>query len=329
MDARMKKSGKLGIIVGLFFFCCTVCPSYGDWQALCEKGGRCHRRLEDSAAEALYKAALKEAEESKADDLALARILYGLADVYRTESKDDEAVGALERAKVFYEKSPKESLALASCLSCLASQRMRQKRFAEGEQLYKRRLDICRRLLLDDDSELVSAWRDCGGCACRLGKFAEAEEFYRHALEAVEKKPFPANGCELGWALNDLGNLYTKEKKFKIAEDYFKRALYIEEEIFYPSAGQVYVTMQDYLEMLRGAGRKADARTMEKRMNDIVESMHTHAGGIDRQGKDQGKYIRQYDSLMEAKETSKENVEGEEPVAPFSSEGQKKSSGGL
>lgn len=73
----------------------------------------------------------------------------------------------------------------------------------------------------------------------------------------------------VGHRLSDLGMIYSKQKRFEAAEENFKRALSILEKAHGADAPELGAVLQNYANMLRDAGRAADAEKIDARLRTL------------------------------------------------------------
>jgi CHAT domain-containing protein/Tfp pilus assembly protein PilF len=128
------------------------------------------------------------------------------------------------------------------------------------------------------------------------GKYAEADELFKHAL-GIYEKALGANRVETADALNSLASVYWAQGKYAEAEAGFKRVLAIREKSFGANHGEVARRLNNLAVVYGEQGKYADAEGLFKRALaikvkalgadhlDVATALHNLAAAYDRQGK--------------------------------------------
>jgi tetratricopeptide (TPR) repeat protein len=102
-----------------------------------------------------------------------------------------------------------------------------------------------------------------------IGRYAEAESLFKHALASREKVLGPDHGPDhpdVAWSLNSLGVLYADEGKYAKAEPLYRRALAIREKVLGPEHPDVVTCLENYASLLRAMDRPREAESLEARV---------------------------------------------------------------
>ncbi len=103
-----------------------------------------------------------------------------------------------------------------------------------------------------------------------LGKYREAEEFYRRAL-AIEGNALDADDPALAATLDNLANLYSHQGKHAEATELAQRALAITERALGPSNLRLVFTLRILAKAQESRGRPGDAAALWTRVLSITE----------------------------------------------------------
>jgi tetratricopeptide (TPR) repeat protein len=98
------------------------------------------------------------------------------------------------------------------------------------------------------------------------GKTADAEGFFKSAVEIREKSPASA---DLANSLNNLARFYRDNNKYDLAEPLYKRALEMRKQVLGPNDPSVAAVMRNYAVLLRAMGKADEAKEMDKQARAI------------------------------------------------------------
>ena len=109
-----------------------------------------------------------------------------------------------------------------------------------------------------------------------LGRFAESEPIYRHALR-IFKRRYGPDHYEIAANLHNLGALKAATRKFAEAERHYSRSLEIKRKLFGNNHPDVALTLNNLGSLLSDRGRHAEAVVLLKRAIAIY-AKRVHAG---------------------------------------------------
>lgn len=147
-----------------------------------------------------------------------------------------EAAGRFfQRALAEREKSlGRDHLEVAATLGTLAYLRSAQGRFAEALDVERRALAIRAGRRGERDPLIASSRRQIGSFLLDLGRYPEAEQEFRAALEI--RQIAPADPALLADALNNMGEVSRIQDRFERAEGYFTEGVALADSALPPSA---------------------------------------------------------------------------------------------
>jgi tetratricopeptide (TPR) repeat protein/CHAT domain-containing protein len=97
-----------------------------------------------------------------------------------------------------------------------------------------------------------------------LGRYVEAEPFFRRAL-AIYEKAFGPNHPDVAASLHNLATLYTEQGRYAEAEPLYRRALGINEKALGPDHPDVADNLNNLAALYKDQGRYAEAEPLYKR----------------------------------------------------------------
>ena len=95
-------------------------------------------------------------------------------------------------------------------------------------------------------------------------KYAEAEPLYQRAL-TIRKKSLGAEHLLVADVQNDLPHLFVRQGNYSLAEPLYQHALAVREKKHGPNHSYVGKSLEETAQVLRLAGRRTEATTLEKR----------------------------------------------------------------
>ncbi|RPJ85972.1 MAG: TonB family protein, partial [Acidobacteria bacterium] len=161
----------------------------------------------------------------------------------QTALKTGDKIGAeksLRQAVALGEKLPDDYyLDFTASLEALGGVYLRERKYQEAQLQYQRQLEILRRHLEPDESEIGGALVNLALVSDLLGKADEAEAYYRQGASIFEKQAAEARVEEMKrnyqetlvqiW--NQLGVLYTGQRRRQEARESLTKALNLAESI--------------------------------------------------------------------------------------------------
>src|SRR5262249_46080223 len=128
-------------------------------------------------------------------------------------------------------------LEVARSLNSLACLYRAQGKWAEAEPLYKRALEMRRRLFKGDHPEVAQSLNNLACLYHAQGRLADAEPVYKGAFE-MRSSLFQADHPEVAQSLNNLACLYVAQGKLAEAESVLKDALEMDKRLITTFAKQ-------------------------------------------------------------------------------------------
>jgi len=110
----------------------------------------------------------------------------------------------------------------------------------------------------------------CGYLSRRQARYAEAEQFYKRALE-IREETMGRDHLKAGTSLNSLATLYRNQGRYAEAKPLYERALRIREEALGPHHPDVATSLNGFAVLHYMQGRYAEAELLYKRALKIWE----------------------------------------------------------
>jgi predicted ATPase len=170
--------------------------------------------------EHMLQAAIDQVEQATGDRATslLSRLLTGKARLLLEQGQNEEALGAARRALTL---SPAQETRIEACFQA-GRALWRMSRYEEAQGQLVQALALCEEGPLPTPQIQGDILRTLGITAMHLGRYGQAEAYYRRALQADEE-----NGSRRGEAigLNQLGRVAELQGDFRRAQAYYERAL--------------------------------------------------------------------------------------------------------
>jgi tetratricopeptide (TPR) repeat protein len=228
-----------------------------------------------------YPAALVEARKVEADLKArfgvnhpnYADALSGLAMVYASQGKHEDAEALFKRALAIREKALGAGHPdVAHALNALAIVYEKQGRYGDAEAHYKRALAIDEKALDPSHPDVSQILNNLAVVYRLQGKYGDAEALYKRAL-ALREKALGTNHPDVAQTLNNLANLYATQGRYEDAEAFFKRVLAIQQEKLGKDHPDVTRTLNNLAIVYDSQGKYRDAEVFFKRALAIKEKV--------------------------------------------------------
>lgn len=224
------------------------------------------RRGELAAAESLFLRTILINEASlEPTDLRLARDMMGLGVVYWSQGRLEEAEPMMRRAVELRETQlgafhPEQ----ASGNNNLGALLYTMGRYEDALARYERTRAIYERTLDPDHPNMASVLNNIGETQWKLGRLAEAESLLRRAL-AIKTQRLAPRDPSVAVTLHALGGVVAARGDPRAAEGYLRRALDIRAAVYPAGHRSVAESARALADLLRRAGRQADAAAIERR----------------------------------------------------------------
>jgi len=145
-------------------------------------------------------------------------------------------------------------------------------RYSEAESMYKRALEIGKKTLGPNHSDVATHLNNLAGLYRAQGKYGEAEPMRKRALK-IDEKVYGPDHPEVATDLNNLALLYQNQGRYDEAELMYKRALEIGEKTLGPDHPKVAIRLNNLAELYRAQGKYGEAEPMFKRALEIREEV--------------------------------------------------------
>lgn len=119
------------------------------------------------------------------------------------------------------------------------------------------------------DARLAATLSNLAELYRNQGKYPEADELNRRALEIWGKNLDKPDDPNVAQALNSLALTYGAQGRYSEAEPIFKRSLAIREKVLGPEHPAVAESLENYSALLRKLNRESEAAAMEERAKAI------------------------------------------------------------
>lgn len=154
--------------------------------------------------------------------------------------------------------------------------------YENGLTLARKALSISERIDTPTQQLLIAqSLNNIAGIENSLGQDGSALEYYRRALEIVEKASGPEHP-ETGRMANNLANYYLQHKQYDLALPLFERALTISEKVNGPLHPKTGISLNNLAALYLNTGRYAKAKPLFERaltLSEKVEGpLHQHTG---------------------------------------------------
>lgn len=156
-------------------------------------------------------------------------------------------------------------------------------RYAEGEPLFRRALEILEKSLGPDDPAVASILYNLATLYFRQGLFSEAEPLHKRSLEMREKSLGPNDPAVAG-SLYNLALLYFGQGRYAEAEPLYKRSIAIMEKefgIIHPTLVRMYDSYSMLLRMM--GGRRVEAEEYDRKAERVKKNNEKLNNGLKRE----------------------------------------------
>ena len=204
---------------------------------------------------------------------ATAKALLAYGKVLAQRGSSPQALDALNQA-VKIESAPGVAPAdLADSLSALADAQYAAGHYPEADSLYRRVLDMHRKLYGDRHPQVAGDLENLSAIQQDLGYYGESERFGRQALDISESyygKDHPKTAA----MLTTLGRSLQYEKKYDEAEAVLQQALAIQEKVYGPVHPSVADTLNELGNIADMREQLDEAEARFRRVVDIYRSIY-------------------------------------------------------
>jgi tetratricopeptide (TPR) repeat protein len=203
--------------------------------------------------------------------VSVANSLNILAEVLKTEGRQQEAASALQEAISICERNACANWLLGVMLGNLgrmlgSNDRTRE----EAEQFCLRGRLMLENALGSRHPYVALALVNLADLERRKRKYVEAEAMLRNALD-IQRKAWPEPHPDTAKTLHELGWLMDVQRRFSEAASFFEKAIAMREALFGPDGLTLAETLDAYAAVLRKMGRRKQAAVYLNRVEGIAE----------------------------------------------------------
>jgi tetratricopeptide (TPR) repeat protein len=249
------------------------------------------RNARPREAQADFETALAISEKSLgAESYALTGILDRLGRLFSAQKIYSKAEPMFQRSLAIREKAlGAHHSDVAPALDNLGMVYFFDSKYVEAEPLFQRALQIWASTQGPTSPLAAQALDNLGALYAAQKRYSEAEPLFRKALAIRETRDIES--------LSNLALLYEATNDLKRADDYFQRAILVGEKGLGGDHVEVLDTIDEYVVLLRIAGRTADAKRMLAHRKEL-----------------EGRYLPQKPIGQEAAEVKAAGHEGKTPA---------------
>jgi tetratricopeptide (TPR) repeat protein len=197
----------------------------------------------------------------------VAQSLNDLGAIYRSVGKHSQAIAVLERAMRILDTHPSSELN-ATMLNNLGAAYHEIGQFVRSEEIVRRALATAESGQ-NGGSEVPYLLSTLGHGYLARKRYFEAEAVYRRSISLLSAT-HGVQHPDYALAMSNLAALYQRQKRFREAVPLLDSAIEILEGTAGRDASVLGVPLDRYAEVLRGVGRKAEARQVARRAKSIV-----------------------------------------------------------
>ena len=143
--------------------------------------------------------------------------------------------------------------------------------YREAETLLRREVALGRLGCPGCEVRLCAAWNELGVLYKYMGRFDEAEEAYRRALELAQPAGSHADDAVLATLYHNLGGLDHARGQYVEGEPYARRGVAIRERLLGPDDPEVASDLAALAPLLDGQGKRQEAAALLTRAIAILE----------------------------------------------------------
>jgi tetratricopeptide (TPR) repeat protein/predicted Ser/Thr protein kinase len=236
---------------------------------------------------------------------SLAQATMALGHVLEERGDYDQAVKVLEESVRLGSGAD-----LAAGVTELASAQFYAGRYSIADPLFRRALDMHRKLYGDRHPLVAEDLISLGAVQFDLGYYAEAEKFDRQALD-ISSSYYGPDHPLTAHSLTVLGRALVYEKKFDEAAGLLEKALSIQERVYGPVSRQVASALNELGNTAYWRGELDEAESRFGRMLEIYRTVYnnhhyligialSNLGGVSVQKKDYARAEQLYREALQA-----------------------------
>jgi serine/threonine-protein kinase len=207
------------------------------------------------------------------DPATVARDMTALGEVLENRDEYQRAIEVLEQAVALQSAPSVPPADLVATLTELANCHFYLSHYDVSEPLYRRVLELDRRIFGDHHPHVAHDLLNLGAVALRLGRYPEAEAFNRDAL-AIFQAWYGNDHPETASAWTILGRVLVAQERFDEADGMLRHALAIQERAYGPVHPRVASALNELAAVAMQRGKMDDAESICLRMRDIYRKVY-------------------------------------------------------
>jgi tetratricopeptide (TPR) repeat protein len=233
-----------------------------------------------AAAETAFNHGLAAAHAEKADDPIVTGLQTHLAELYIAESRSDEAEPLLRRTVASLRSAtPRDPVALAIANEDLAVVCIMRHKFVEPEGLLREARTLIESQGGPSDPRLIASLLTYAGLLTAQHRYDDAIEPAERAWSLVKGSTMLIPKPYLASASSVLGAVYYHTGRLADAESYARKSVELAEESLGPQHPRLGLYLANYAVILKQAGRKNEAKAIQKRADQIFEANPSSGSG--------------------------------------------------
>ena len=236
-----------------------------------------HRMGRFPEAERLHQRALEQIERTRGPfDPEAAQSLNDLGALYRSLGRYSRSIAVLERSIAILDRNPPQKFA-STVFNNLGNAYLDIGHYGKADAAVRRGLAAAESGLYEDASDLGFIQASLGRVYFLRKQFGDAETAYRNAASVIADT-LGSQHPEYGLALTNIALVYERQRRYGEALPLLESAIDILERSSGRESPMLTNTLYCYSEVMKGLGRKSEARQIERRAKSLVRP---DAGTID------------------------------------------------
>ncbi|KAL2861070.1 uncharacterized protein BJX67DRAFT_386084 [Aspergillus lucknowensis] len=195
-----------------------------------------------------------------------------LESILDRDGRPEEAIRVHERALRDYKELGSGPLSDISNISSIGLELESRGMHQEAEQMYRKALEKCEKLLGAKHPRTLASTSHLGLCLWRQGKYKKAERFLRTALEGYEVVR-GTDHLETLASLRNMGAVLQSQGKYEQAEEKYRCALEGYKQLLGPESSDVTATIAGLGSVFESQGKFAEAKRMYQQEHENYEKV--------------------------------------------------------
>jgi tetratricopeptide (TPR) repeat protein len=230
------------------------------------------------AAETAFNHGLTALPAGSANDSLFISLQTHLAELYIAEARPQDAEPILRRILSAARSSARsESIAVVS--EDLAVVCILQRKFAEPEAILRESQVLIEKDYGPNDPRLTSGLLTYAGFLVTQKRYADAILTAEHAWQIISSSPVPISKAYLASALSVLAAVYFHGGRMDEAQNYARCSVEIADAALGQYHPRLGLYLRNYAAILKAAGRRNEAKAIQKRAEEIKQQAPSPASG--------------------------------------------------